>query len=104
MAHVAPPREPNSCQNNRVCWIFPCPGGSVIFCKQCKHICNQISDRNYASIQGGVWDYTDSEVDTEDFDSIGGLVKINRFPGSFSICKKDELVTNYKWLQRRAKG
>ena len=27
-----------------------------------------------------------------------------RFPGSYAICKKDELVTNYKWLQRRAGG
>ena len=29
-------------------------------------------------------------------------MKINRFPGSFSICKKDDLVINYKWLQQRA--
>ena len=29
-------------------------------------------------------------------------VKINRFPGSFCLCKKDDLVLNYKWLQKRA--
>ena len=29
-------------------------------------------------------------------------MKINRFPGSFCLCKKDELVLNYKWLHQRS--
>ena len=53
-------------------------------------------------MRGSIWDFTDSECDMEDFEMIRGLIKINRFPGSFCICKKDELVTNYKWLKRRS--
>ena len=84
----------------------------------------QICSRDYSGVRGAVWDYSDSQQDEEDFSTLAGAVKINRFmvmvmvimmmdddngptlrfPGSFAICKKDELVTNYKWLQRRAGG
>ena len=61
-----------------------------------------ISSRDYREVRGGIWDFCDSEQDIKDFSSLSGMVKINRLPGSFAICKKDELVTNYKWLQQRS--
>ena len=73
---------------------------------------SRISSRDYRNIKGGLWDYADGEEEEEDFqnlsymvstfcsevhgsvDHISFKVKINRFPGSHTICRKDQLVLN----------
>ena len=39
----------------------------------------QICSRDYSGVRGAVWDYSDSEQDEEDFSTLAGAVKINRF-------------------------
>ena len=39
----------------------------------------QICSRDYSGVRGAVWDYSDSQQDEEDFGTLAGAVKINRF-------------------------
>ena len=39
----------------------------------------QICSRDYSGVRGAVWDYSDSQQDEEDFSTLAGAVKINRF-------------------------
>ena len=107
MAHVATPCQPDSAKDNSIVRLLCCEGKFLVMyvdlgCQKLHLYNSKISSRDYREVRGGIWDYSDSEQDKEDFISLSGMVKINRLPGSWALCKKDELVTNYKWLQQRS--
>lgn len=61
----------------------------------------EFSERAFSKLHGAVWDHllVSEKLNAVNFSEFNQETKINKLPGSDTICRKDKLWTNYKWLQ-----
>jgi len=61
------------------------------------------NSREWLEKRGPVWDHllVSEKSNPLDFSGLHPSVKINKFPGSSTLCRKDKLWTNFDWLRKK---
>ena len=87
---------------SRLCGLSNCITWGLSQVKHCHHRWNLLP-QDLAGRPGPVWDHVIvcDKGHPISFRTLGSGVKINRFPNTAAICRKDRLCTNYHAMQKK---